>query len=106
MTQVVPFPDEPIEAALKRFSKKVNNSGILQEVRSRQAYVKPSDAARKEKAAAKARIAKLKRKMDRFIAHQNEFKSRPKQKLRPNNNRPSQSSTKQTPIASTNQTKT
>lgn len=96
MTQVVPFENETIESALKRFSKKVNNSGILQEVRARQAYVKPSDAARKEKAAMKARVARQKRKMDRLIAHQNEFKFRPKGRSRNQvQNKSHQTSTKE-----------
>ena len=84
MTHVVPFENETIESLIKRFSKKVTTSGIIQEVRARQSYVKPSDAARKEKAAAQARIQRQKRKMDRIIAHQNEFKFRPKY----NRNRP------------------
>jgi len=40
--------NESIERALKRFKKKFQNVGILQELRNRKAYVKPSVSRRKE----------------------------------------------------------
>lgn len=46
------------EAALRKFKKKVQEEGILQTVRDRQEYVKPSERRRKAKAAAKARWIK------------------------------------------------
>lgn len=47
-----------VDAALRKFKKKVQEEGIIQEVRSRQEYVKPSEKRRKAKAASKARMMK------------------------------------------------
>lgn len=47
-----------VEAALRKFKKKVQEEGIIQQVRNRQEFVKPSEKKRKAKAAAKARIQK------------------------------------------------
>jgi len=47
-----------VDAALRKFKKKVQEEGILQEVRNRQEYVKPSEKRRKAKAAGKARALK------------------------------------------------
>jgi len=41
--QVVVGPNEDLEKAIKRFSKKVKKDGILAEVKERRHYVKPSD---------------------------------------------------------------
>ena len=41
--------------ALRRFKKKVEDSGVLEELRDREHYVKPTTARKKAKAAAKAR---------------------------------------------------
>lgn len=46
------------EAALRKFKKKVQEEGIIQTVRAKQEYVKPSEKRRKAKAAAKARWLK------------------------------------------------
>ena len=50
--------------ALRRFKKKVQEAGIIQEVRDRQEYVKPSTRRARAKAAGRARwlkkLAKLK----------------------------------------------
>lgn len=50
--------------ALRRFKKKVQEAGIIQEVRDRQEYVKPSTKRARAKAAGRARwlkkLAKLK----------------------------------------------
>tara|TARA_B100000900_G_C20589976_1_gene721205 strand:+ start:2633 stop:2902 length:270 start_codon:yes stop_codon:yes gene_type:complete len=53
--------------ALRKFKKKVQEAGIIQEVRRRQEYVKPSEIKRKAKAAGKARWLKkqAKEKFDR-----------------------------------------
>jgi small subunit ribosomal protein S21 len=40
---------------LRRFKKKVEDSGVLEELRDREHYVKPTTARKKAKAAAKAR---------------------------------------------------
>lgn len=50
--------------ALRRFKKLVQEEGIIQEVRERQAYVKPSEKRKREKAAGRARWLKKLRKME------------------------------------------
>ena len=47
--------NETIERALKRFTRKVKKEGIIQQVRERMRYEKPSDK--------KARIAKRRKKV-------------------------------------------
>lgn len=47
---VVPLKEgESIERALKRFKKKFEKTGVIRELRSRQAYTKPSVVKRKER---------------------------------------------------------
>lgn len=48
--------------ALRKFKKKVQDAGIIQELRERQAYVKPSEKRAKAKAAGRARWLKKMRK--------------------------------------------
>tara|TARA_B100001057_G_C22867359_1_gene957144 strand:- start:3504 stop:3770 length:267 start_codon:yes stop_codon:yes gene_type:complete len=43
------------ERALRKFKKKVQEAGIIQEVRDRKAYVKPSEVKRKARDAGKKR---------------------------------------------------
>lgn len=50
--------------ALRIFKKKVQEAGIIQEIRERQAYVKPSEKRKKAKAAGRARWLKKLRKME------------------------------------------
>ena len=56
-----------VNSALRKFKKKVQEAGIIQEVRERQAYVKPSEKRAKAKAAGRARWLKkqAKDKLDR-----------------------------------------
>ena len=56
-----------VNSALRKFKKKVQEAGIIQEVRRRQEYVKPSEIKRKQKAAGRARWLKkqAKEKVDR-----------------------------------------
>lgn len=42
MTKVAVRDGESIERALKRFKRKVEQSGVLKEVRKREHYIKPS----------------------------------------------------------------
>lgn len=47
---VVPLKEgESIERALKRFKKKFEKTGVIRELRGRQAYTKPSVEKRKER---------------------------------------------------------
>ncbi len=50
-------------AALRRFKKKVQEAGIIQEVRERKEYVKPSTKRAKAKAAGRARWLKKQQKL-------------------------------------------
>lgn len=50
--------------AMRRFKKKVQEAGIIQEIRERQHYVKPSEQRKKAKAAGRARWLKKQRKME------------------------------------------
>lgn len=48
MPQVEVKKDEPFEVALRRFKKKIEQEGILKEVRDRKHYEKPSERRRKK----------------------------------------------------------
>lgn len=50
--------------ALRLFKKKVQEAGIIQEVRERQEYVKPSEQRKRAKAAGRARWLKKQRTME------------------------------------------
>lgn len=51
--EVKPRPNEDPERFIKRFTKKVRNDGILQEVFLRRAYEKPSVKRRRKRAQAR-----------------------------------------------------
>ena len=57
MSDVVAGENESFESLLKRFSKKVQQAGILSEARRREHYERPSDK-RKRKAAKRRRSAR------------------------------------------------
>jgi len=58
---------EPIEKALRRLKKKMINNKVLETVREKQYYVKPSEKRKKAKAAAIARWKKQQKKLaDRY----------------------------------------
>jgi small subunit ribosomal protein S21 len=48
MPQIEIRKDESFEAALRRFNKKIEQEGILREVRNRKHYEKPSERKRKK----------------------------------------------------------
>ena len=48
MSEVEVRKDESFEAALRRFKKKIEQEGILKEVRDRKHYEKPSERKRKQ----------------------------------------------------------
>ena len=50
--------DGDVNKAIKKLKKRVNNSGILQEVRDRQQFTKPSEKRKLAKAKAKSRWKK------------------------------------------------
>ena len=51
--------------AMRKFKKKVQEAGIIQEIRERKEYVKPSERRRKAKAAGRARWLKKQAKEKR-----------------------------------------
>ncbi len=53
MTEVVPGADESFDSLLKRFNRKVQQDGILAELRRREHYEKPSVRRKRKKAAKK-----------------------------------------------------
>ncbi len=56
-----------VNKALRIFKKKVQEAGIIQEVREREFYTKPSERRRKQKAAGRQRWLKtLEKKKDQF----------------------------------------
>lgn len=54
MSEVIATENESFESLLKRFSRKVQQEGLLREIKRREHYEKPS-IKRKKKAAAKRR---------------------------------------------------
>ena len=50
--------DDNIERALRKFKKKVQDSGLLQELRDRETYEKPTTRRKRKKSAAKNRWRK------------------------------------------------
>lgn len=53
---------EPVEKALRRFKKKIQDSGLLQELRDREFYEKPTTTRKRKKSAAVNRWKKELRK--------------------------------------------
>jgi small subunit ribosomal protein S21 len=56
---------EPFERALRRFRRQVERAGILKEVRRRQYYEKPSVRRKKKALAARKRLLKKLRKLQK-----------------------------------------
>jgi small subunit ribosomal protein S21 len=50
--------DGNVEKALRKFKKKVQDSGLLQELRNRETYEKPTTAKKRKKSAARNRWRK------------------------------------------------
>jgi small subunit ribosomal protein S21 len=49
---------ENINQALRRFKKKIDDSGLIEDLRNRESYIKPTTRRKKAQAAAKARWQK------------------------------------------------
>jgi len=62
---VVPHRNEPIEKAIKRFIRKCKKERIVEEIRERQYYTKPSEAKRIKRAASIRDAERLKKKAER-----------------------------------------
>ena len=50
--------DGNVEKALRKFKKKIQESGLLDELRSRETYEKPTTERKRKKGAARARLRK------------------------------------------------
>lgn len=50
--------NEPIERALRRFKRILDKEGVLNDLRERKHYLKPSEKKRKKSARARARVRK------------------------------------------------
>ena len=50
--------DDNVDKALRKFKKKVQDSGLLQELRDRETYEKPTTARKRKKSAARNRWRK------------------------------------------------
>jgi small subunit ribosomal protein S21 len=50
--------NENINQALRRFKKKIDDSGLIEELRNRESYIKPTTRRKKAAASAKARWQK------------------------------------------------
>ncbi len=56
---VVVGPDGNVEKALRKFKKKIQNAGLLLELRERETYVKPTTRRKIKKGQAKSRWKKF-----------------------------------------------
>lgn len=63
MTKVAVKDGEGIDRALKRFKRKVEQAGILKEVRKREHYLKPSVKKKLKARAAEARARKREKRL-------------------------------------------
>ena len=58
MAQVQVKPNEPLDSALKRFKKALQQTGVLREAREHEHYEKPSDKRRRAEAARRRKAAR------------------------------------------------
>lgn len=56
------YPHESVESMLRRFKKKVEKAGVLQDMRKHEEYVAPAEKRRLKSKLARARVAKEERK--------------------------------------------
>ncbi len=64
MAKIEVRKDEPIDKALKKFKSKIRKEGILEEMKRREFYEKPSQRRRREKAQAIKREKRRQRESD------------------------------------------
>ena len=50
--------DDNVERALRKFKKKIQDSGLLEDLRTRETYEKPTTERKRKKGAARARLRK------------------------------------------------
>jgi small subunit ribosomal protein S21 len=66
MTKQEKRPGESIDSVLRKFKRKIKNDGILQELRKREFFEKPSDAKKRKAKAAVRRTIMQQRSEDIF----------------------------------------
>ncbi len=66
MPTVYAKPGEPFEVTLKRFKKKCEKAAILSDIKKNQYYEKPCDERRRKANAAKRKMLKALRKLNRY----------------------------------------
>jgi len=71
--EVKAHPNENIESLLRRFKKAVERSGILQELKQRERYQKPSELRHAAAMERKRKIAKMTRKMQEMEEKDDDF---------------------------------
>jgi len=64
---VVSKENESFDYLLKRFKKKCEKAAVLSEIRKRQAYEKPSVKKKREANAARRKMLKIQRRMQRYM---------------------------------------
>jgi len=64
MTKIEVRKDEPIDKALRRFKGKIRREGVIDEIKKREFYEKPSQKRRKDLEKAKRREQKRQAKRD------------------------------------------
>ncbi|MFQ6046852.1 MAG: 30S ribosomal protein S21 [Gemmatimonadales bacterium] len=62
MIEIIVGETDSVDWAIKTFRRKVQRSGILQDLRKKRFYVKPSDAKRHKAAAAQRRRLRARRR--------------------------------------------
>lgn len=58
ITRAVPVVDGNVDRALRKFKKKISDSGLLEELRQRETYEKPTTERKRKRSAARARWLK------------------------------------------------
>ncbi len=67
MAVVIVGDNEPVEKALRRFKRMVEQEGILTEVKRREFYEKPSQIKKRKERARRKRILKALKKQREFM---------------------------------------
>jgi small subunit ribosomal protein S21 len=67
VAKVILRPNESAESLIKRFRRKVGESGILQDVRRKRWYMSPSEVRRLQKKKAMRRARRRQRQHDRWL---------------------------------------
>ena len=67
MAKVTIKPNENYERAVKRFKRKVEQAGIMREIRKRECYLKPSVKKKVKEKAAESRLRRRLKKFETFI---------------------------------------